>query len=125
MFALFALALLQAAPAPAPKAGAAPRAERKVDVKFDDAFFKGADANGDAWLSQAEFTGTIERTLLSEMRRYPDALAKFEPTLPKFRDSIATMYRMLDKDSNGRLTRAELAKAGAPPAGARPPAGAK
>lgn len=119
MFAVFALAVLQAAPAPAPKSGAAPRAERKVDLKFDAAFFAGADANGDKWLSQAEFVGAIERTLLSEMRRYPDALAKFQPTIPKFRENIAGVYRQLDADGNGRLTAAELDRAATPRAPAK------
>ena len=120
MIAAVALILLQAA-APAPKASpkAAPTTNRQVNLKFDAAFFAGADANRDGWLGQVEFTAAIERTLLSEMRRYPGAAEKFMPTVPQFRERMGGMYRMLDKDGNARLTPAELAAAATPPAARR------
>lgn len=112
MLAIGLLIALQAATPPG--AEAKPNSELKLHFELDQAFFESADRNHDDVLTPDEFAGELRRQLNREIAATPGADAKLTPAkrIEMVEQLAGTMFRVIDANSDQRLTYAEMSKGG-------------
>lgn len=87
--------------------------DRKLEINFnvDQAFFDEFDADRDGALSLAEFEKGMDAQVDQALAEHPEAKAKLNDAWrAEFHTKMAAPFHMIDVDSDGRITLAEIKK---------------